>query len=321
MKKLLVIAAGSPSTLLAVAGYLLARGISAAQVAAGEARVVFTQAFQVGEGSPARKAVAELAEDDEVVLIGLPVNNREPGMTTELVRAIGSRLVGCFDEHGADLWAKLRDELGLASELFFTPGKGEGHLSAASIVGGEFAAMPQLWVVAGDWADNRQLEVGPEAKALATGVDNAVKARIADNAFRVTVIRHLLGDAEATAAFEARLAEGKAIEAATNAALAAAELRGNVLVISQPVGVEINQTNAMFAGYKWAPFVAITGAKAGEGEVVVVGCNGQHPQLGKTDLLETLKAAGLTASGIPGKATVHGAENLDKVVEALNALA
>lgn len=326
MSKTIIVAAGSPSTLFATAGFCSAQGITPEQIRNGEVTVILTQAFQVGKdprtgkSSPALAAVEALGPEDKVVLIGLPVNNREPQMTTDFVRAIGSRLVGTYDEHEADRWGALQAELGLPADKFHTPGKGDGHLSAASIIGGEFEAMPRLWVTAGDWADNRQLEVSAEAKALATDVDNAVKAKIADNAFRVTVIQYLLGDSEASKAFEVRLAEGKAIEQATNAALAAAEQNGNVLVIHQPSGTEINQTSAMFAGYRKAPFVAITGAKSGEGEVVVVGCNDKHPGLGKTNLLEVFKAAGLTASGIPGKATVHGRENLGRMVEALNAL-
>ena len=318
MAKTLIIAAGSPSTVIATAGFCLAN--YRIEQVGGDVNIIFTQAFQVGEGSLSRKAVEALGPEDKVVLIGLPVNNREPQMTTDFVRAIGSRLIGTYDEHEPERWAALQVELGLAPELFHTPGKGEGHLSAASIVGNEYPEMPGEWMAAGDWADNRQIEVTPEAKALATEVDSAVKTRIADNAFRVTVIRRLLGDPEATVAFRARLAEGKAIEEATARALAEAELNGQVLVLLQADRQEINQTAAMFAGYRRAPFVAVVGVKSGEGEVVVVGCNDKHPTLGKTNLLEVFGAIGLKASGIPAKATVYGREHLGPMVEALNTL-
>lgn len=322
---LLIIAAGSPSTLFAVAGYCQANGITANNLREGSVHIVFTQAFQVGvdprSGKPseALAAVQAAGLEDEVVLIGLPVNNRDPKMTTDFVRAVGPRLVGIYDEHEPERWEALREELSLSAELFHTPGKGEGHLSAASIVGVN-PAMQTLWVTAGDWADNRQLEVDVDAKALATDIDNAIKARITDNAFRITVIRHLLGDTEASEAFKARLAEGKAIEEATTAALEAAELCGKVLVIRHSAERRINPVAAMMVGYRRAAFVAVVGPKAGEGDVVEMGCNDRHPTLGKTNLLQIFSAAGLTAGGISAKATVHGAENLDRMVEALNAL-
>lgn len=307
----LIIAAGSPSTILAVAGYCRAHGITARDIASGDTQIVFTQAFQVGVHpqfgvSPALEAVRALPENGKVCLIGLAVNNRDPGMTLNFVREIGRhRLIGVYDEHDAELWKELRAILGYSEddERFVTPGKHVPYLSAASIIGYTFEGMPPLWVAAGDYADDRHLCVSDEAIAVATAVDNACKATITDNLFRVAIVRYLLGsDSEAA-----------------KRALAEAELRGNVLVVRQPVGREINHTQVMFAGYQYAPFVAVVGSKAGEAAacVVTVGRNTQHAQFGKTDLLMVLR--GLGASGIPEKATVYE-DRITDILDILNNL-
>lgn len=319
---MLIIAAGSPSTILAVACYCHANQITADSIKSGRDKIIFTQAFQVGPGSVALTAVEGLSEHEQVVLIGLPVNNSGAGpeLTKNLLLAVGSRLAGIYDEHEPERWAKIQEDLSLwPPSLFHTPGKGEGHLSAASIIGGAFD-VPQLWVQAGDWADNRELVVSEEAKKLASDIDSAVKVRIADNLFRETVIRYLLGDQSSCDSFEQRLVESTVLERNTRAALAAAELDGKVLVVRQAKGIEINQTAAMFSGYQIAPFVAIVGEKSGMGAVVTVGCNTRHPLLGQTDLLKLFQASGLAASGIACKATIGGVANLEAILVLLNTL-
>lgn len=318
---MLIISAGSPSTLIAVAGFCLANNISAATIKSGSVRLVITQAFQVGPDSTAYRAVENLDESEQVVLIGLPVNNKGAGpeLTKNLLRAIGCRLAGIYDEHEPERWEKLEHELSLPKDLFHTPGKGDGHLSAASIIGSAFE-IPQLWLQAGDWADNRDLLVPAEAKTLASAIDGAVKVRMGDNLFRQSVILHLLGDADATLEFEQRCSEVHVLEANTASALAAAYIVGKVLVVRKTANVEINQTAAMFQGYLKAPFVAVVGEKSGAGGVVTVGCDTKDSQLGQTDLLEVFRAAGLEASGISCTATVSGEESLEAVLGLLNAL-
>ena len=318
MKKL-IIAGGSPSTIFGVAGFCLRTQITPEQINSGEVGVIFTQAFQVGEGSPARQAVENLPADGEVAVIGLPVNNRKPEMTENLFRAIGDRLEGVYDEHEPEKWVEFREKLELPSWKFHCPqgGKGlyGGLMSAASIVGNTVGSTTE-WVEAGDFLDHRYLRVPERSRALALDVDRAVNARIADNEFRVTALFHLLDNDEASEAFRARLDEGRVVERATVECLKAAELRNNILVISLSEGTEINYTAAMFAGYERAPFVVIVDKRADE-TVVAIGYD-VISGLGQIDLLEIL--AELSPSGIPSKATILGQENFDRVVEILNSL-
>jgi len=320
--KVLIIAGGSPSSILATALLCRARGITAGDIGDGDVSVVFAQAFEVwgndrsGRPYAVQTAIESLPEDGFVLWVGLGVNNRDPEMTASAFRAMGARITGVYDEHEPERWETLKTELGLHEGFFFCRGKEQGVLSAASLTASG-ADTDHIFRLAGDWADNRQLEVSPEAQALAWAIDTATKVRIVDNQFRVTTLLHLLDDPQAARLFQERLEEGMATEMATQAALDSAELCGNVLVIRQPSGVEINQTSAMFSGYRRAPFVAIVGQKAGEGEVVVVGLNTRHADLGSTNLLQVL--AEFQASGIPQKATIRGGD-VNTIVGVLNSL-
>ncbi|HAU66678.1 TPA: hypothetical protein DCW61_05010 [Candidatus Uhrbacteria bacterium] len=333
MCKLLVIAGGSPSSIIATAMFLrecshLESPIEA--IRSGQIKVVFTQAFQVGEHpkfgvSAALQAVRDLPEDGEVVWIGLGVNNQDPKMTENIFREIGDgRIFGVYDEHEPERWEALVETLDLSAPVFAT-GKTDTIHSAASLIAGElrrwgmFDQYTTLLRDAGDWADNRQMDVSDEAKALATDVSNATKVRMGDDAFRVTSLLHLLGDEKASVEFAVRLEEAKAINEAVEKALLEAVLDGLVLVIHKAPGKDglvFDDTDAMIQGYRRAAFVAVVGEKSGEGPCIQVGVNGRHPRLGKTNLLQVLPGS----TGIPAKATVRGTQNLPAILATLNAL-
>ena len=73
--KTLILADGSPSAVLAVAGLLKAHGITSEEVMSGRVQIVFTQSFKVGEDSEARKAVETLPGDGLVIVVGMLINS------------------------------------------------------------------------------------------------------------------------------------------------------------------------------------------------------------------------------------------------------
>ncbi len=129
MSKLLVIAGGSASSIIATYLYLssgLVRIENVLQkIKVGEIQVIFTQAFQVGEHpkfgvSEALKAVRALPEDGQVVWIGLGVNNQDQKMTEDIFREIGiDHLHTVYDEHEPERWAVLIDKVRFSSRTVF----------------------------------------------------------------------------------------------------------------------------------------------------------------------------------------------------------
>ncbi|MBI2473911.1 hypothetical protein HYV70_05165 [Candidatus Uhrbacteria bacterium] len=330
-RKLLVIAGGSPSSIIATYLYLSDGGVDPEtvleQMKAGEIQVVFTQAFQVGEHprfgvSEALKAVRELPKDGQVVWIGLGVNNQDPQMTENIFREIGiDRLHVVCDEHEPERWEALMEKLGFVSGQFSLKTKPE-HRSAASIVAEDFGVpIYEIFVQAGDWADNRQMDVSDEAQRIAFSISAATKLRMGDNAFRVTALLHLLGDREARKEFYVRLEAAGPVYAAVEEALANAQMQGQILVVHKKegeAGLVFDDTDAMNQGYARAPFVVVIGEKSGEGPCIQVGVNNSHPTLGKTNLLQVLADFGPT--GIVPKVAIRGTENLFEILVRLNAL-
>src|SRR3989338_1007483 len=165
---LLVIAGGSASSIIATYLYLSDYGDPQSildAIKAGEIQVIFTQAFQVGEHpkfgvSEALKAVRDLSKYGQVVWIGLGVNNQDPKMTENIFREIGiERLHAVCDEHEPERWEALMEKLGFVPGQFSLKTKQE-HRSATSIVAEDCGVpMDELFVQAGDWADNRQMFV------------------------------------------------------------------------------------------------------------------------------------------------------------------
>lgn len=323
-EKQLIIAAGSPSTLFAIAMYCQANGINPDMIGKDKkVDIIITQAFQVGKGSLARETLKTLEEGKKVVTIGLAVNNRDPKMTKDLFELIGKdKLAGVYDEHSSKDWESLQKDLEFSSDKFNCIERNDENLSVASIIAKKFPGKSnELWRLAGDWLDNRSIKVADEVKELARMVDCAVKAKIADNEFRLTAIKYLLGDPETVEVFNERAKFGQELKKPIKNAIENGEKHGLVLVIRQPSDIELNATDIMFEGYEKSPFVAVVGKKSGEPELgVTIGCDNTHPKFGKTNLLEILKSAGLIVSGMASKATVLGEENLPLVLEALNKL-
>lgn len=316
----LIVAGGSPSTVIAVAEWCKVKGITVEHFREGKADIVFTQASGVGKGSDALTAI-EADTERKIVVIGLPVNDRDLAMTTNFLHAVGEQRLTVYDEHDRVAWAGVQKTLGFESKVFNTPGKGEGHLSAGSLIAYVHpgAGIPSDWVGASDYLDNRNLIVSDDARKLAEQIDAALNVDIRNNKARVEAVLALLGDPQAKEGFEARVTEGKAIAEATRRALENAEFHGPVLVIKLASGEKINVGEATNNPRNPAiAFVVIVGEKAGEkGVVIQIGLNRNHTTLGKSNLIDDLKKVGVTAIGVPGRVTVYDLNQLHLVVKTL----
>ena len=239
-------------------------------------------------------------------------------MTIGLFQAIGDRLVAVFDNHRERVWEKVRLTLNLNKKAFYVFNKSYGCLSTTSVVG-KFCNVSELWRSAGDWLENKTT-VSNKARQLAISVNTATKARVKDNDFRVTAVLHLLGDLNASRIFEQRIVEGNFIQRTTEKVLKAAELMGNVVVVSKPAGAKINERQAMLIAYRSAPFVVITGLEHESGEdFCVVGRKGTCSIVGGVSLIRVFEDAGVEPKGSPDKVRIMNV-SLDAIVERLNGL-
>lgn len=287
--------------------------------------VCFTQAFQVNQlpvGSWSGR---------KVVLVDLAVNNRDKAMTAALVDALregDNTLLAVIDEHDAGAWEEVLgnfDGLAVAPQTrdqadLTTPQSAAEVLRRALVAEGvDIDAHTAALLSAADASD--RMDFSPE---LASVVNRAVKSAIGDNRRRVHLVDLLAAGPAVDDTVRGWVAEYEEMEA--NAAFLLANSivdLGDGIVRVDTGGRRVDVTTLLFALYKRARVVVVTGATAynpaaGKAVPVVTVATGD-----KTfDVLSAVKEAGVPAGGFAAKANIDPADDeaaIDAVRAALKA--
>lgn len=289
--------------------------------------VMFTQAFTVDKIDP-----TTWAPERTVLVVDLAVNNRNREMTADFLRrvmAAGHKIFGVCDEHKAEDWEWVFEQLGLdfdALQVKPVSGKGTPTNSSGAL----------LLSLLGTDADEHTVALCEAADAgdltdftthFGGIVNSAIKSKIADDGRREHLARWLSHHNEPDELIQGWIAEYEVILQNHEEIVAARTDLGDGLVrVVVTTGKVIDVTTFMSQlyglGYK---VVVVDGeafnpaAKQKERQISF-GC---APQLKGVDLVAALKTAGINASGFAQKANVQpeDEEKAVKVVKAGLALA
>jgi hypothetical protein len=243
--------------------------------------VVFTQPFLVDKIKP--------AEYEEVYVVDLAINNREPEMTKHFIEeTLRDKLVYWYDHHKGWYQSKLTDERFVIDEA---------AMSCAAVIGG-----PAQWIEAANAIDSRKGE-----SELGQLLDQAMKVNLSDDAVRRVAFEYVLGlnDGEI---LQKKQQEYQAIERKTEELVQSGEVDGKVLVIDTRREVGFDRTQIFMKGYQRAPFVVVLGEF--EGKVTTTVATNT-----KTNLVEVFELK----SGAPFRITLEG-DRVSYVVQKLNNL-
>jgi len=267
-----------------------------------QARVVFTQAFQVD-----KLDLSKWPEGARVIFVDLAVNNREPAMTVAFLKRLaeaGHQLVAIADEHDAAAWQQACQAAGVEWDgLTIKPAtRSEAVYSTGALLLsalGEVDRHTRELCVAADNGDRMRWE------GLAEIVNSAIKPAIGDNARREYLARHFAEHLNPDEKIVGWCEEYQAMMQAQAEVIAAARDLGKGLVQVETVGHRVDMTALMADLYtSGARIVACKAEMPGRGLVMSFGVG---PKV-DIDVLAALKQAGLAAEGMTKKATVPFAE-------------
>jgi hypothetical protein len=268
------------------------------------AQVVFTQAFLVDKLDPTSWGAGK-----NVLFLDLAVNNKNPAMTVEFLEKIkeaGHTIVGICDEHDGDAWSNALDSARIdRSALGISPisGKGTQTNSSGALLQSLLGADADAHTIAlceGADAGDRMKFTG-----LAGLVNEAVKSKIADNTRRDYLARHFAAHEKPDAQINAWISEYEQILANNRSVIAEATVLCDGMVKVTPGDRQIDVTALMMELYTNYSVVVVDGiafnpATKQKERQIAFGCS---PKSG-LDLLAALKAADISASGMPQKASV-----------------
>lgn len=246
-------------------------------------RATFVQPFTLDK--------VEVADDDEVVVVDVAVNNRNPQMTMDFTVRLGDRLLCWYDHHQG--W-----ELVDADDKFIIDSTAP---SCAAVIGGD-----KTLVADATAADTRKGELSSRASLI----EKATKANLADNSIREAAFAWLIGDESQSPILEAAAERYAAIQAETEQLSATYQATGNVaLVDARNSNHQYDLTQLLLAGQKLAAFaVARVVNPAGE-EFLTIATSDKE-----VNLVEVFDLG----SGAPFRISIP-ASRLEEVLETLAA--
>ena len=278
------------------------------RLAGAQARVMFTQAFQVNMLKP------EIwGEPGNVAFVDLAVNTRDDSMTADFaqrVRAAGHEIVAIIDEHDARAWEAVMAVAGLnPATLAIAPitGKGTDCNSSGAILARALSEEADGHVRALCAAADAGDRMAFSENAIADLVNRATKSAIQDNRRREHLAKRLAETAESDAEINAWCAE-YAVILRNHRDLVDNRLDyGDGILRVYATGRKVDVTTLMGDLYAAGAAVAVVqgeffnpASKKVE-EVVSFGLASAAP---KINLVAIANAAGINAGGMPAKISV-----------------
>lgn len=250
-----------------------------------DVKTTFTQPFSVNQ--------VAVGDDDEVYVVDIAINNRDPQMTQDFIVRLGPRLVRWYDHHagwGADVENDPRFIVKDAP-------------SCASIVGGD----PALAADA-DAADTRKGTLSDRGQLI----ESAMKADLANDAVREAAFRWLMGDESARAALDGAARRYAAVVAETERLASGYRVDGSVAVVdARESNHNYDLTQLLLAGQKKARFAAALVRNPRDG--------GERVTIATQDKSVNLVSVFGLQSGAPFRVTLP-AEQCGDALARLNAL-
>lgn len=298
----IIVAVGS------VDGVLTAAAALRHNADAANAKLIFTQAFLVDKLNP-----AEWSPAGKVLFVDLAVNNKAPDMTVAFLRkvqAAGHTIVGICDEHDGAAWNKALSDAGLErASLGIAPVSGKGTATNSSgallksLLGTDADEHTQRLCDGAENGDRMKFE------GLAGVVNEAVKSNITDDQRRKYLAHFLAQDLSPDEKITGWIAEYKKILENNKEVIATGEVVGGKMFKVTPGDKVIDVTALMSELYKKHSVVIVDGlafnpSTKQKERLISFGCAPSST----IDLLAALKAAGISASGIPQKVSVSPAD-------------
>jgi len=251
-----------------------------------ETEVFFVQPFTVDK--------AEIPEEtEEVFVVDVAVNNRDPQMTIDFIRRIGDRLVKWVDHHQG--WTT---EITGNNPAFVIIPEAK---SCASIIGIDPILMSDA-----EKADTRTGTLSSRAILI----EQAMKANLSDDSIRLVAVKWLLGDKTAGLDLEEAAKKYAEIQAETER-LTATYL---ILFDKQVAIVDARKSNRYYdltqlllAGQKLVPFAIVLTVHPQQGEGLTIATSRKDVNL--------VELFGL-GSGAPFRVSLPG-KRLDEAIEKL----
>lgn len=308
----LIVAVGSVDGILTSAAVLRAFGLK-------DAEIIFCQAFTVD-----RIPVEQWEPGRKVLFVDLAVNNRDEAMTSAFVARIvdaGHEIVGICDEHDAEAWSRVFETNGLKIEdMAIQPIsqktcniKSSGAL-LLSYLGKEADSRTKELCEAADAGD--RMDFSTHFGGL---VNMAIKSKIVDDSRRVYLAKHFASQRRPDEKILGWIAEYEAILKTHEEIISSAEKIDPEIIRVNTISKVIDMTTLMMELYKKAPIVIVDGesyspsAKA-KVRQISVGLKPGYPM----DILATLQAAGINASGFAQKANLPPEEE-EKAIAVIKA--
>lgn len=215
--------------------------------------IIFTQPFLVD-----KLEIPEAVKENNVFVVDIAVNNRDPEMTKEFIKKIGNRLAVWYDHHKG--WSQI---LGWES----TGGDTYGFVVDSTAQScAELVRKNDELVADATAADTRQGKLSPRAQLI----EQATKANMADDTIRLLAVKWLLGDASAREGLEAAAKKYVAIQTETER-LAATYLVGiAALVDARQSNHQYDLTQLLLEGQKMSPFAVVLTSHPQQGEGLTI---------------------------------------------------
>lgn len=231
------------------------------ELAPGETELVFVQPFTVDK--------VEIPEEiEDVYVVDVAVNNRDPEMTRRFVEKLGDRLAGWYDHHqGWNAFLKLGWPRFLAFRIDEKAGSCAEIIRDIRIVNARGQTLKrevdQGLVADATAADTRKGTLSPRGQLI----EQAMKANMADDNVRQMAVKWLLGDKAAREGLEEAAKKYAEIQAETERLAVTYQVTGNVaLVDARQSNHQYDLTQLLLTGQKLAQFAVVLTV---------------HPQLGE----------------------------------------
>lgn len=251
-------------------------------------RIDFAQPFTVDK--------VEIPDDvDEVVVVDLAINNRDPLMTMSFINRLGDKLLSWTDHHQG--WEPFDVDQDHYDRFEIDP----KAPSCASMLGSRGTLVEDATA-----ADTRQGKLSWRADLI----ERATKANLSDNSVREAAFWWLLGDEGQFPILEKAARKYAAIQEETERLSATYQVTGQVALVDARSAGQYDLTQLLLAGQKLAPFaVAQTVNPSGE-EGLTIATSRKDVSL--------VELFGL-GSGAPFRVSIS-ADRLEEALEKLSSL-
>lgn len=252
----------------------------------GPVRTTFVQPFELDK--------VIINDDEQVVVVDIAVNNRDPQTTVDFIRRLGLNLDWWFDHHQG--WENVLGEVANPEKFAVNP----DYSSCASlIVSLTEAPERESEVSDAEASDTRRGSLSPKGEM----VEAAIKADLKDDSIREAAFWWLLGDESQLPILEEAAERYASVQEETSRLAAGFRVTGQVAVVEAGEGSgQFDLTQLLLAGQNLAPFAVVVS----EGRLTVATKSG----------VNLVDAFGLP-SGAPFRVTLP-AERLEEVLEKLS---